>query len=446
MSGSDRSTIIDVEPTRGSAAVSASPARGALTTFIARRLPFLSVSDRLPFLTISQDVPRTRPFPLGWVTFTAFVIVPAIAIILYFAFIASNQYVAEMRFVVRLGRTGSGGALSSIVGQIPGMGGSAGGAGGAVSGGSMMSAPEGGTSTENAHIVMSYIQSRALIEQMQKTLNLRDIFARPEADFYARLSKNASAEELTEYWQKMVRVSFDSMSGIVTVTVRAFRPDDAVAISKQIEVLSEQLVNTISVRARADAVRRATDEVKRAQRMLLASLEEMEKFRNREGLIDPVETAKQTAKLLTKVLGEQLEAENQLFIASRSLAPDSASVRTLRTRADNLRKQVAELRAQLAGQGQSSNVAGALARYEEVMVQQKLAQTLYTMAENGLERARIAAEAQSVYLTVFEKPGLPEDTVYPKRTQFSFLLITMFLIIWSIGALAWASIEDHRLG
>jgi capsular polysaccharide transport system permease protein len=431
--GSDRSTIIDVEPARGTTGLARS-ARGALTTF---------VQQRLPFLALPQDGPETKPFPLAKVTFTAFVLVPAITIVLYFAFLASNQYIAEMRLVVRVGRVGNAGGISGIVSQIAG--GVTGMPGGG--GGGMSMSTDSGTSTENAHIVTSYIGSRAIVDEVGKTLNLKEIFRRPEADFYARLPENASAEDLVDYWQAMVSASLEPMSGIVTVRVRAFRPDDAVAISNQIEALSEKLVNEISVRARADALRRATQEVERAQGVLLASLRELEKFRNREGLIDPIEAAKETGKLLAKVLAEQLEAENQLFIASKSLAPDSASVRTLTTRAGNLRRQAAELRAQLAGNdGQASNIAGTLARYEEVAVQQKLAQTLYTMAENGLERARIAAEAQSVYLSVFVKPGVPEDSTYPKRIEFSILLVGLFLMAWSIAALIWASVQDHRLG
>lgn len=416
--------------------------RGALTSFITQRLPFLNVSE---------EGPATRSFPLGWVTFTAFVLVPAMVVALYFAFLASNQYVAEMRLVVRMGRTNAaGGGLSGIMGQLTGGGSSSSSSasGGLPSGGGgILPSPEGGTSTENAHIVTSYIHSRAIVDEMMKLVNLREIFRRPEADLYARLSSGSSIEDLVLYWRSMVGVSLEPLSGIITVHVRAFRSEDAVELSKHIEALSEKLVNTISARARADALKRATDEVQRAQGVLLASLQEMEKYRNREGLIDPIETAKQKGKLLSKVLGDQLEVENQLFIVSKSLAPDSTTVRALRTRVENLRRQAAQLRAEIAGdEGQAGNVAGALARYEEVAVQQKLAQTLYTMAESGLERARITAEAQSVYLTVFVKPSMPEDSTYPRRLPFTILLTGTFLVVWGIGALIWASVEDHRLG
>lgn len=439
--GSDRSTIIDVEATRVPAT---SPARGALTSFVARRLPFLTRSPEVP-QTLEVEEPQTRPFPLAWASFVAVVVVPASLILLYFAFVASNQYIAEMRLVVRMGRIGQVSNLSSMMSKAE-PGGSGGGALPGGMGGDSAAPTDSGTAIENAQIVTSYVRSRAVVDELLKVVNLREMFTRPEADFYARLRKDASIEDLVDYWRTMTRATLDSVSGIVTIQVRAFRPEDAVEISRHVEAISEKLVNGISTRARADALRRATEEVERAQGVLLASLRELEKFRNREGIIDPLEAARQTGTILAKVLGEQLEAENQLFIASKSLAPDSATVRQLRTRADNLRKQVADIRAQLAGSdGQAANVAGMLARYEEVSVQQKLAQTLYAMAESGMERARIAAEAQSIYLSVFVKPNLPEDTLYPKRVQFTFLITIALLVGWSIAALIGASIQDHRL-
>ena len=107
---------------------------------------------------------------------------------------------------------------------------------------------------QNAYIVTSYIQSRAIVDDLSKTLNLREIFRRPEADFWARLKRNAWIDELTDYWKSMVSTYIDAPSGIVTLQVRAFRPDDAVALAKAVLTLSETLVNRISDRARQDAM------------------------------------------------------------------------------------------------------------------------------------------------------------------------------------------------
>ncbi|NNM74540.1 capsule biosynthesis protein [Enterovirga aerilata] len=407
-----------------------------LTRFYQRALSRAS-GGRLARQAVPVDVfdpePATSNFPWGKLSFVACVLIPALAVSLYFAFIASDQFVAEARFVVRLGpQDGSAKeGLASVLSAVKG--------GGSGSGGT--------SATEDAHVVTSYIQSRAIVDDIQKTVDLRTIFTRPEADFYARLKANASIEELVEYWRGMVSTYIDSMSGIVTVEVRAFRPDDAVLLVRTIGELSEKLVNDISRRARQDALRRATEEVQRAQTLMYEAIRDTERYRNAEGLIDPIQTATETGKLLTKVLADQITAEGELFVASRSLAPDSPAVRRLTSRIEALRQQAADLRTQLAGNREEArNVAASLARFEEVAIKQKMAETLYALAEAGLDRARRQAEAQSVYLSVFVPPGLPQEYTYPKRFEYSIAIATALFVLWSIAALIWLSVEDHRLG
>ncbi len=380
------------------------------------------------------SLPQTSSgFSIHKVSFALCVILPAILGAIYFAAIASDQFVAEMRFVVRFGTqdtsptTSAAGGASALLGGIAKATGSS-------------------SSTEDAYIVTSYIHSRTMVDDLSARVDLRQIYRRPEADLVARLKETASVDELRKYWSKMVGTSIESTSGIVTVQIRAFRPEDAVLLATHVEQLAERLVNDISTRARTDALRRANEEVERTQKMMYDALRDMERYRNTEGLIDPIQTATETGKLLTGVLTDQLSAENQLFVARQSLGPESPSVRTLQTRVESLRQQVVRLRQQIAGNtSESRNVAAALARYEEVAVKQKMAEGLYTLAANGLDRARRTAESQSLYLTTFVPPRLPEDNVYPKRIFNPIAIAICCLVFWSIVVLICASVEDHRL-
>ena len=76
-------------------------------------------------------------------------------------------------------------------------------------------------------------------------------------------------------------------------------------------------------------------------------------------------------------------------------------------------------------------------------LQRVFAEKLFAMAQSGLERARIRAQQQQVYLTVFVPPYLPEEARYPERLTMSFLIPLVLLIIWSIFALTALAIEDH---
>ena len=96
----------------------------------------------------------------------------------------------------------------------------------------------------------------------------------------------------------MVDTYVDSLSGVVTVRLRAFRQDDALALGQAVVETSEALVNRISERARRDATAMAEKEVRRAFEAVQKALAELHEFRDKAGIIDPGQTMGEIGKLL----------------------------------------------------------------------------------------------------------------------------------------------------
>jgi len=353
---------------------------------------------------VAVAAPRTRP-PAYLLSFFALVVAPAFAAAVYFAFLASDQYVAETRFAVRSSQIETLGdkmksALSSISVAIatPVMSG------------------------QDAYIVATYIRSRAIVDDLTKTLDLRAIFRRPEADFWARLKDGASAEELLAYWQGMVSVYVDALSGVVTVDVRAFRREDALALAQAVTAASEALANSVSARARDDEMKRAESEVRRSEGKVVAALADLRAFRDKEGMIDPVSEATSTGTLLTTALADKIKLQNNLFVATRAMSEDAPTVQALKTRLEALDRQIDDLKSELTGAAAGgASISGVLGRFEQLDLQREFAEKLYEMSQNDLERARQKAEAQNIYVSVFVPPALPQEAKYPQRLALSLL-------------------------
>jgi capsular polysaccharide transport system permease protein len=374
-------------------------------------------------------VPKLKVSPL-LASFVGCVLVPAFAAVVYFAFIASNQYAAEVRFAVR--------SVEADVGDATNNG---------ANGSTGSSASFSFTATgQNAYIVTSYIRSRAIVDDLNAKIDLREIFRRPEADFWARLKRDASIDELTEYWNTMVATYIDAPSGIVTVDVRAFRQDDALALGKAVYELSETLINRISDRARRDAMEMAEKEVRRTYTLTQGALAEMRRFRDSAGIIDPGQATSEIGKLLVPLMAEKIRLDSELFVASRDLDDTAPTIRVLKNRLEAVERQITEQKSKLTRtDGAGSTVAASLAKFEELELQRQFAEKLYTLAQADLDRARLRADRQSVYLTVFVPPSLPEESRYPRRIAFPILIFLGFAVVWSIVAMIIASVEDHRL-
>lgn len=379
-------------------------------------------------LTVISPVPRPRASGY-FISFIGMVVLPALVAAVYFAFLAADQYVAEARFAVRKSHLemGRDNKISNVLS--------------ALSGGS-----SGGMADQEAHIVANYLRNRTAIDDVSTRLDVKAIFQRPEADFWSRLKKDPSAEELSDYWRTMVSSYVDGPSGVVTVTARAFRPEDAKQLVQEFITSSESLVNRLSERARQDAMRKAEDEVRRTEATVRQALQRQRQYRDEEGFISPQASATNTSTLLLEAMSERIKLHNDLFVASRAMSPGAPTLLAIKARIESLDSQIYQLKAQLtAKSSETRSVSSSLVRYEELELQRIFAEKMYSLSQDALERARLRAEQQMVYISVFVPPHLPQEARFPERITMSVLIAISLLLVWGMIALTTAAIEDHTL-
>lgn len=361
-----------------------------------------------------------------FLTFMVFVAIPSTAAFIYFVLIASGQYSAEARLAVRYAPsvqvrdTVTGASQTMGFGGVPQLAG------------------------QEAFIVADYLKSRAVLNDISSKIDIIQIYQRPEADFWARIKQDPTIEDLETYWRKKVSAAVDGMSGIVTFSVRAFRPEDAATLARLCLEASEALVNTLSWRARQDLLRKAEDEVARAETLLRQALVEMRRLRDKQGFIDPVSAAKSTSQLLLAALTERAKLQTDLFVLSRAMVENAPTTQVVRNRLDSIEVQIRQLRAQLTDQSaEAKTISAALVEYEEAESKRIFAEKLHILAQNMLERARNQAQQQQVYISVFVPPSIPEHAKYPERLTMSTLVFGILFMLWSVMALTVAAIRDH---
>ena len=380
------------------------------------------------------EEPRSRLRLLILLSFIMVVVLPTVGAGVYLFAFASDQYVAETRFAVRNADASSG--SDGVKGDVGGLAG----------GGMSLLAGGPDLAGEDAGIIASYIHSRAAIEEVSRQVDVRAIFERPEADFWARLPADASAEDLTKYWNKMVSVYVETSSGIVQVSTSAFRRQDALDLTKAILASSEKLANSLNLKMQADQTRLAEDEVRRSEGGVRFALADLTSFRNAQHLIDPEESAKSTGKLLLQLMGDKIETEGKLYVIQRAQGPNAPGITGIKARLDSINTHVTELQNQMAGDKEvSKNMAATLARFEELELKKIFSEKMFEFARQGLERARLSSIKQSIYLAVFVPPTLPQDFTYPERYIDLFFVLLVSFMTWSSSAVVTASVLDHRL-
>ena len=368
-----------------------------------------------------QVVQRARPSLRAW-SFVALVVLPTAVAAAYYFVVAADQYVAEFRFALSTADPPRSDALALLAGN-------------------MTHSP----AALESQILVQYITSRAIVDQIDAALDLRRLFSPPEGDRWSRLPRPTTIEELVRYWKGQVDPFYDPANGTVTVRVRAFAPADALRLSEAVVAASEKLVNELSLRARRDALRHGEAELAQAEARITSVLGEVRAFRDREGLIDPVKTAEAIGVLATRLRDELVRANAELSTLKSYMREDAPAVKVLKARIRSLEAQRRSLAHEMTDPdaGRSDTLSRILGSYEQLEHQRKFAEAAYQHALQSLDQARANADRQQVFVASFIPPSLPEEALYPRRWRSLGTVALMAFAVWGIGGLTLQSIRDH---
>ncbi|CAN7243612.1 capsule biosynthesis protein [Rhizobium rhizogenes] len=368
--------------------------------------------------------------PIRLITFLLFVVLPFLVCSVYYIFIASDQYVAEARFAVRsLSSTGSG---------DKGDGTSSDNSSGPTGLLNMRSA------SQDAYVVTSFIHSTEILKRIGEKLDYRSMFVRPDADFLSRFRSAQSDEEFLDYWADHVSAYIDVSSGIITLKVRAFTPDDSVKLSEAIIQESELLINQLSQRARDDIVQSMRGDVEKSGKAYSNTLTALNQFQHQSGLLSPETQATNSSTLLTGLLAQKLAFETRLFVMRQSNADSSPAYQQLTLAQQSLQDQIDKMKLELTGP-ENASLAKALLEYSQLDTNRMIAEKLYEASQRNYDTVLAEALRKTLYLAVFVSPTLPDEAIFPHRFTTPLMILLALAVIWMTLSLIWASVEDHRI-
>ena len=395
---------------------------------------------RLPHLP--QRKPKSRRGLL--LSLLLCVVLPTALVSVYYYVFAADQYVAEFKFAVME----SSPILPGISPPATAVSPSAAAGGGAIS---MMGAAAGmmggSSATMQNYVVTDYLLSRQVVDELQSRINVRSIYDSPHAkdDLWARFNAGLPMEQFVRYWNRMTTATYDPMTGLAVVKVRAFSPEDALLIANTVVSLSEDLVNTVAKRPQLDSVRFAQGEVKRAEERLKNAREAMTDYRLQEGVIDPSGALTTNIALVQTLRGQLMQQQGDLAsLLSQQINPNSPAAQALRSRIGATKDQLEKLEREVSKDREGNRILTELVgRYESLDLERQYAQGSLVAAQQAFDQARANAAAQHLYLTPYVRPVLAESALYPKKAQSVLIAGLAFFGIWVVGLMVFRAVGAH---
>lgn len=357
--------------------------------------------------------------------FLLVVILPTLIVGLYYGLIATNQYESQADFIVRSSQDGQA-APAAGLGQVLSL--------------------VGGVSDAQTEAlsVSDYLSSHDAVAALRANNQLIERFRRPEVDPLSRIySANPTSESLLKYYRKHVDVEASTDTGITTLRVRTFRPQDSYAIINALLKLGEERVNALNIRLYQDTLAVATRQLDEAEAAVARSQDTMTGFRQNNQDIDPTGSSAAQIRLVSDLNGALAAAQAQLTAMSGSIRSDSPQYVAMAARVRALQAQVAAQSSRLAGDGGGKTIATDLGAYEGLRLRQDFAAKRYAAAAAGLEQARERATKQQLFVVRVVEPNVPEKSTYPKRLTVIASVFFGLLFAYSIGWLIVAGVREH---
>lgn len=360
------------------------------------------------------------------VLFVVIVAMPNAVVAVYYGLIASDQYVSEAKFTVSSGAIPVMDKLGSVTGVPPIL------------------------IVQDTQVVTSYINSRPMVEQLDNMVRLHDLYGSSAIDWWSRFHKGKPIEKFTDYWEKMCEVTISFPSGIVTLEVRAFSPNDAKRIADAVVAQSEHLINALNDRMRNDTVLAAERDMKRAAQHLAQARIQMEFERNAEGLIDVGQTGAAITNLISGLESDLLKAQQEYQSELRYVTADAPQMRVLNSRITAMQSQLELLKGQLTTQTDRTvsatadkALSGKMTTFAELDLNERIAEKRYSLATAAVEAARMMSERKMLYLHEIVAPALPQDAEYPKRWLDVGMTLLASLIAWGTAVGATNFVRNH---
>lgn len=393
---------------------------------VAARKLRLSTSSRSDLFRIVGLRPKLSERIFSWVfllSIVVFIAIPNVFAVLYYGVIASDQYQSETRFTVRtstpaLGKDQLGKATGIPAAKI----------------------------VQDTQIVAEFIASKTMIESLEKSIDLRKLYATPSIDLLSRLSSDATSEDLLAYWRSMVSTEISPSSGIITVKVRAFSAEDAQNLLAEVVRAAEAAVNDMNARIWRDVTVTAQKNLDHASEQLRAAREKLQVMRNQSGILSIEGTSSVITALIGNVERERLDLKQKYDVQSQSVNKDAPQLRVLRREIASKEQQIRELQHQLAGQSSASRtLADASTDFAQRQMEQGLAEQQFASSVKTMEQIKFVSRQQLLYLDAFLLPDKPDEAKFPKRTFWIATIFVVSSMFWGIavGALALVKRRVH---
>jgi capsular polysaccharide transport system permease protein len=361
-------------------------------------------------------------FSFLWKGHAYLFLIPLLASIIYFGVLAIDFYYSEAKFVLRSSsKTPAQGVL-----------------------GGLLSSSGLTSSVEDAYIVKDYLYSRDALRELQQTIDLKAIFSQSQMDIfnqYPGIGGKDDFETLYKLYKRHLSVEIGGNASIVTLRLKTPDARASQEANRKLLLVSEQLVNKMSNRARQDLVTTALEDVKQLEHKVRMQASAISDYRNKRNLYDPEKQSVIQLNAVSRLQDELLAAKIQLQQVT-TLSPANPQISSLKLRVSILEEEIMRERAKISGTERS--LSSSQAEFDRLVMDKAITEKQLASAIVSLDNARTEAQKKTIYLERLVEPNLADAPESPQRIRSILASTLLCLLFWGIVMLIRSAVLEHK--
>ncbi len=303
------------------------------------------------------------------------------------------------------------------------------------------------TGPRDADVLYEFLTSQEVVEAVDARVDLRSLWSSNRAsDPVFAFNPTGTVEDLARHWRRMVNVSHDTASGILTVRVRAFDPVDAQNIATTTLAVSGDLVDRLTSIAQSDILAEAEVALVEAEDRLRRAREARTVFRAETQVVDPGADISGQMGLLTRLQEGLADEIIRLDLLRMQTRPDDPRIDASEQRIAVIEERIAGERRKLGSGGAvlaAADYASVVAEFERLSIDVEFAQENLLAARAAHVEALAEARRRTRYLAAHIKPTLAERATAPDPVVILGLGAVILSLAWGAGVLVVAALRDR---
>ncbi len=360
-----------------------------------------------------------RRFPI----LSAAIVASALGMI-YWSLIASDRYVSESHVIVQKAdlNVSQSFDFSNLLGSFV-----------------------GGNSHEDQMLLRDYLLSLDMLNKLDAELHLRRHYASHDYDIISRMwAEDEPVEWFYKYFLKHVSITFDDYTGVLRISVQAFTPGMAQAITRMMLHEGEIFMNDLSHRLALEQVHFLEEQVEKLKHRAQEARNKVIQFQNQREMVSPQAAVESRVALIAKLEGTRADLQTKLTAMKAYLVSSNPTVRQIKQQIQAIKKQIEKEKKHLASVNQGETLNRALEEYQRLDLEANLTEEAYKTALVALEKGRVEASRKLKKVSVVQQPSLPQYPERPRRLYNSVITVLFMMMIAGLIHLMAAVVRDHK--